>query len=594
MGIGTFQQSYFGDSPFGKEISVAMKQRTDQSGFSTPRHLFTYWCLSLGWKTVAIMEEEMIALRWNNHLSTLSQLLYSLREEETLIDATLACDGRLFPAHKFVLSMCSDYFKEMFTSNPCKHPIVFMKDVRSEDMEALLDFMYRGVVHIPQESLSGLLKTAEGLQIRGLGLFAREAASEIPPTSSSERSVVTGALEPSVLMSPERKRPYEMDHSEASLVNFSDGDLDDSILHTPAPAKKVKSSSNNDDSMNTPASIPELPRDSDDMLDLGGNIRIHSSDYFKFRRTNANRYINDLLRYFFPVEVLASSSLTGGECFANKGKGPSNKNQLDPCIIRVITHDAIRNFPNINEKKVRNAIRRKLNTESRIWRSQEKFGIPVRRNYVQRRKSRFESPRALVSIEKSDREKDKGPAMVTPNVTMEKAPSKDHRRSYSSPVQQVQQMSDKDGNKRDGETPTPSSSTSYFARQEKQTPPTRVTEQHQGSNSATPTPVATPSLPSASSSPVTTVDKTFKICHEMVKAEIPSAAQYLPQEYTYPSVMPPHVSQAYLPHHMAAADPTYLRRLEMSQGAPHPATISYTYPHATLPTSESLEPSLHM
>lgn len=43
---------------------------------------------------------------------------------------------------------------------------MFMKDVKSEDMEALLDFMYRGVVHIPQESLSGLLKTAEGLQVR--------------------------------------------------------------------------------------------------------------------------------------------------------------------------------------------------------------------------------------------------------------------------------------------------------------------------------------------------------------------------------------------------------------------------------------------
>ncbi|MCL4122820.1 UNVERIFIED_CONTAM: hypothetical protein GTU68_012593, partial [Idotea baltica] len=110
------------------------------------------------------MEEEMVSLRWNNHLTILSQLLYTLREEELLIDVTLACDGKLFSAHKFVLSMCSDYFKEMFISNPCKHPIVFMKDVRSDDMEALLDFVYHGIVHIPQDNLSSLLKTAEGLQ----------------------------------------------------------------------------------------------------------------------------------------------------------------------------------------------------------------------------------------------------------------------------------------------------------------------------------------------------------------------------------------------------------------------------------------------
>lgn len=51
------------------------------------------------------------------------QLVFSSFGQETLIDATLACDGKLFPAHKFVLSMCSEYFKEMFTTNPCKHPI---------------------------------------------------------------------------------------------------------------------------------------------------------------------------------------------------------------------------------------------------------------------------------------------------------------------------------------------------------------------------------------------------------------------------------------------------------------------------------------
>ncbi|XP_050688437.1 uncharacterized protein LOC126981442 isoform X1 [Eriocheir sinensis] len=530
-------------------------------------------------------DEEMIALRWNNHLTTLSQLLFSLREEETLIDATLACDGKLFPAHKFVLSMCSEYFKEMFTTNPCKHPIVYMKDVKSEDMEALLDFMYRGVVHIPQESLTGLLKTAEGLQIRGLGMFAREAAAqENAGIPTSDRSVASGALEPNVMMSPERKRPYDMDHSEASLVNFSDGELDDHPLHTSTSSNTPKKSKSSDDgSSDIPAPIPDLPRVSEDMLDLGGGVNIPASDYFKFRRTNANRYINDLLRYFFPVEVLASSSLTGGECFANKDKGPSNKNQLDPCIIRVITHDAIRNFPAIDEKQVRNAIRRKLNTESRIYRSQEKFGGTIKRSGIPRRRSRFaESPRALVSIEKSaDREKDKGPPMVTPNVTVEKAPSKDSRR----PTYGQTQQQDKDGKREDA--------SSYFGRQDKTAP--RLSDQAQPSNSATPTPVATPSLPSSSSSPATIADKTFKLCHEnLVKAELPAATQYLPQEYSYPTVMPPHVSQAYLPHHMAAADPTYLRRLEMSQGAPHPAALSYTYPHATLPTSESMEPSLHM
>ncbi|CAL4166781.1 unnamed protein product, partial [Meganyctiphanes norvegica] len=272
--------------------------------------------------------EELIALRWNNHISSLSQLLYSLREEETLVDATLACEGRLFPAHKFVLSMCSDYFKEMFSSNPCKHPIVFLKDVRCEDMEALLDFMYRGVVHIPKEALNSLLKTAEGLQIRGLGLFAKETGEgNLSHTPDDSR-----IMEPSVLMSPDRKRPYVMDHSDG--FTFTDGEVDaEGTLHTPIKRKYDRYDG-------PPAPTPELPMVDDDTLDLGGGINIPTEDYFKLRRNNPNRYINDLLRYFFPMEVLINSSLTGTECFANKNKdrvNPVIKNQLDPNIIKVIT-----------------------------------------------------------------------------------------------------------------------------------------------------------------------------------------------------------------------------------------------------------------
>lgn len=95
-----------------------------------------------------------------------------------------------------------------------------------------------------------------------MGLFAREAASaDGSQAAASDRSVVTGALEPSVMMSPERKRPYDMDQSETSLVNFSDGELDDSALHTP---KKSKS----DEPSEPPAPIPDLPRVSEDMVSV--------------------------------------------------------------------------------------------------------------------------------------------------------------------------------------------------------------------------------------------------------------------------------------------------------------------------------------
>jgi len=84
------------------------------------------------------------------------------------VDVTIACDGLNLKAHKMVLSACSPYFQSMFYNTPDKHPVVFLKDVRYDEMKALLEFMYRGEVSVDQENLSSLLKVAEGLKIKGL------------------------------------------------------------------------------------------------------------------------------------------------------------------------------------------------------------------------------------------------------------------------------------------------------------------------------------------------------------------------------------------------------------------------------------------
>ena len=86
------------------------------------------------------------------------------------VDVTLACGGKLYSSHKFVLSTCSEYFKEIFSKNPCNHPVVFLKDVSGKDLEALLDFMYKGEVNVPQTDLGSLIKTAESLQVKGLAV----------------------------------------------------------------------------------------------------------------------------------------------------------------------------------------------------------------------------------------------------------------------------------------------------------------------------------------------------------------------------------------------------------------------------------------
>lgn len=116
------------------------------------------------------MEEGLLSLKWNNHKSTFFHVLSILREKHTYTDVTLACDGRLYPVHKFILSTCSEYFSDIFKSNTGNNIVVVLKDVRKQDLEYLLDYMYLGQVDVAQSELSSLIKTAECLRIKGLAI----------------------------------------------------------------------------------------------------------------------------------------------------------------------------------------------------------------------------------------------------------------------------------------------------------------------------------------------------------------------------------------------------------------------------------------
>jgi len=82
--------------------------------------------------------QQHYALKWNDFQTSILSSFRHLRDEEDFVDVTLACDERSFTAHKVVLSACSPYFRKLLKANPCEHPIVILRDVRSDDVENLL------------------------------------------------------------------------------------------------------------------------------------------------------------------------------------------------------------------------------------------------------------------------------------------------------------------------------------------------------------------------------------------------------------------------------------------------------------------------
>ncbi|XP_068211595.1 zinc finger and BTB domain-containing protein 7A-like isoform X16 [Palaemon carinicauda] len=152
------------------------------------------------------MADGMLALSWNNHSTTFSHMLSQIRQKDRYTDATVACEGKFYPVHRIVLSTCSTYFEEMFElASANKHPIVLLQDVRKYELEALLSYMYAGVVSVAQKDLSRLIKIAELLQIKGLA---------VPDELPSEKKIST---------SNQSERTSSGHHKSSHSLDASDG-----------------------------------------------------------------------------------------------------------------------------------------------------------------------------------------------------------------------------------------------------------------------------------------------------------------------------------------------------------------------------------
>ncbi|XP_011686581.1 PREDICTED: longitudinals lacking protein, isoforms A/B/D/L isoform X17 [Wasmannia auropunctata] len=174
-------------------------------------------------------DDQQFCLRWNNHQSTLIQNFDTLLESGTLVDCTLAAEGKTLKAHKVVLSACSPYFECLLSEHYDKHPVFILKDVKFKELKAMMDYMYRGEVNISQDQLAALLKAAESLQIKGLSESKTAGSSK---TESRPQKAVSQPTAPSLDI-PHASSGLTIEKNKVprqSLAQSSVGDLpEDSV-----------------------------------------------------------------------------------------------------------------------------------------------------------------------------------------------------------------------------------------------------------------------------------------------------------------------------------------------------------------------------
>ena len=122
--------------------------------------------------------EEKLCLQWNDFKENIISSVGKLKVDKDFTDVTLACEGRQIEAHKIILSGSSPFFDNLLRRNKHSHPLIYMRGVKSEDMAAIVEFLYCGKASVPQDNLDSFLAIAEELKLKGLtGVKTTEAES---------------------------------------------------------------------------------------------------------------------------------------------------------------------------------------------------------------------------------------------------------------------------------------------------------------------------------------------------------------------------------------------------------------------------------
>ena len=136
---------------------------------------------------------EQLCLKWNDFQENVNTAFGNLRHNNDFCDVTLACeDGNQFETHKVILANSSPFFNSLLKKNKHTHPLIYMKGIKSEDLSAVIDFLYCGEANIFQENLDSFLAIAEELKLRGL--MGKTEASE----EQSDASSIQSKMKPNV------------------------------------------------------------------------------------------------------------------------------------------------------------------------------------------------------------------------------------------------------------------------------------------------------------------------------------------------------------------------------------------------------------
>ena len=89
-------------------------------------------------------------------------------------------------AHKVILASTSSFFMKILGKNKHSHPLIYMKGIKFDELNALVDYIYKGKVSIPAEDLDNFLQATKELGLEAIENVPQSSALKDPLHQNNE------------------------------------------------------------------------------------------------------------------------------------------------------------------------------------------------------------------------------------------------------------------------------------------------------------------------------------------------------------------------------------------------------------------------
>ena len=130
---------------------------------------------------------EKFVINWNSYSEVFHKTLVQLLTCNEFTDCLLVCEGGQLKAHKFVLSACSPWFRQVLLGIDHPHPVIILQGVKYEELKALMEFVYTGNVTVCENELHKMIEAGKNLKITGLvsqDMLASDQTQDLDKTAN--------------------------------------------------------------------------------------------------------------------------------------------------------------------------------------------------------------------------------------------------------------------------------------------------------------------------------------------------------------------------------------------------------------------------